>query len=98
VRSSIETVGADQALVLTLPVRSGATFLGTAPAIATVTVDGIDYEIGGSNNLTDFDQDVSEVVPALTGTPDMPDLNAGWTYRAFRLDGAIGGGSPRRST
>ncbi len=95
VRSRVETVGADQALVITLPVRDGATFAGTAPATASVAADGIDYEIGGSNDLLTFDQNVSEVVPALTGTPDMPALNAGWTYRTFRLDGAVGGGTPR---
>ena len=95
VRSRIETVGADQVLVITLPVRDGASFTGTAPAIANVAADGIDYEIGGSNDLVAFDQDVSEVVPALTGTPDMPGLNFGWTYRTFRLDGAVGGVTPR---
>jgi autotransporter-associated beta strand protein len=93
VRSRIETVGAGQALVITLPVRSGAAFTGTAPA--TATVDGIVYEISGSNDLSEFDQNVSGVIPALTGTPAMPGLNAGWTYRTFRLDGAVGGGTPR---
>lgn len=95
VRSRIETIGAEQALVITLPVRNGASFSGTAPAFATVAADAIDYEIGGSNDLVSFDQNVSEVVPALTGTPAMPGLNPGWTYRTFRLDGAIGGGTPR---
>ncbi len=66
-----------------------------APAVATVAADGIDYEIGGSNDLGTFDQDVSEVVPALTGTPELPGLNPGWSYRTFRLDGDVGGGSPR---
>ena len=95
VRSRLETVGADQALVITLPVRDGASFLGNAPAIASVAADGVDYEIGGSNDLLNFDQTVSELVPALTGPPDMPFLNTGWTYRTFRLDGAVGGGTPR---
>jgi autotransporter-associated beta strand protein len=95
IRSRIETVGADQVLVITLPVRDGASFTGNAPAIANVAADGIDYEIGGSNDLVAFDQNVSEVVPALTGTPDMPGLNFGWTYRTFRLDGAVGGATPR---
>jgi autotransporter-associated beta strand protein len=93
VRSRVETVGADQALVITLPVRNGAAFSGTAPAVATVAADGIDYEIGGSNDLMTFDQEVSEVVPALAA--DMPGLNTGWTYRTFRLNGAVGGGTPR---
>lgn len=95
VRSRVEAVGADNALVITLPVRSGATFDGTAPATAIVAADGITYEIGGSNELINFNQNVSEVVPALTGTPNMPGLNAGWSYRTFRLDGAVGGGTPR---
>ena len=92
-----EAVGADQALVITLPVRDGASFLGNAPAAASVAADGVDYEIGGSNDLLTFDQNVSEVVPALTGTPDMPLLNTGWTYRTFRLDGAVGADRRRRS-
>ena len=47
------------------------------------------------DDLVTFDQNVSELVPALTGAPDMPALNTGWTYRTFRLDGAVGGGTPR---
>ncbi|MCW1926600.1 autotransporter-associated beta strand repeat-containing protein [Luteolibacter arcticus] len=95
VRRRVETVGADQALVITLPVRQDAAFTGTAPAVATVAADGVTYEIAGSNDLSVFDQNVSEVTPALTGNPVMPDLNAGWIYRTFRLDGAVGGGTPR---
>lgn len=95
VRTRVETVGVDQALVITLPVRNGASISGAAPVIATVAGDGIDYEIGGSNDLVDFDQNVSQVVPALTGAPAMPGLNTGWTYRTFRLNGAVGGGAPR---
>jgi autotransporter-associated beta strand protein len=95
VRSRTETVGADQALVITLPVRDGAVFSAGAPAVGTVGAERISYEIGGSDDLAVFDQNVSEVVPALTGTPAMPTLNAGWTYRTFRLDGAIDGVTPR---
>lgn len=95
VRSRVEQVGDDRALVITLPVRDGASFIGTAPAIASVAADGVTYEIGGSNDLVGFDQNVSEVVPALTGMPDLPALSPGWTYRSFRLDGAVGGGTPR---
>ncbi len=95
VRSRVETVGEDQALVITLPIREDASFVGSAPAIATVEADKIDYEIGGSNDLVLFDQNVSEVVPALTGNPAMPELNTGWTYRTFRLEGAVGGEAPR---
>ncbi|MCW1884088.1 autotransporter-associated beta strand repeat-containing protein [Luteolibacter flavescens] len=96
VRSRIETVGGQQALVITLPVRAGATFDNTpGPGMdATVAADGVTYIIRGSNNLTAFDQGVSEVTPA--SAANMPPLSDGtkWTYRTFRLNGAI----PARGT
>lgn len=84
VRSRVETVGADQALVITVPVRNGAVFAGS-PA-KTATIDEIVYTIQGSNNLAAFDQAVSEIAASAAG---MPALNTGWSYRSFRLDGAI---------
>jgi autotransporter-associated beta strand protein len=84
IRSRIETVGADQALVITLPVRSGAIFAGT-PAKAA-TIDEVIYTIQGSNTLAAFDQVVSEIPESSAG---MPSLSTGWSYRTFRLDGAI---------
>lgn len=90
-RSRVETVGADQALVLTLPVR-GAPVFGGSP-FKTATADGVVYTIEGSNNLGAFDQGVTEVTPA--SVDGLPATDSGWTYRSFRLDGAIGGGTPR---
>ncbi|BCU79553.1 autotransporter-associated beta strand repeat-containing protein [Luteolibacter sp. LG18] len=90
-RTRIEQVGGDRALVVTLPVRNGASFTGAAPATATVASDGIAYEIGGSNDLVTFDQSVYEIIPALSGEPEMPTLHSGWTYRTFRLDGWLDG-------
>jgi autotransporter-associated beta strand protein len=84
IRSRIETVGADQALVITMPVRSGAIFAGT-PAKAA-TIDEVIYTIQGSNTLAAFDQVVSEIPESSAG---MPSLSTGWSYRTFRLDGAI---------
>ncbi len=84
IRSRIETVGADQALVITLPVRNGAVFAGT-PAKAS-TIDEVLYTIEGSNNLAAFDQGVSEIAVSAAG---MPSLSTGWSYRSFRLNGAI---------
>lgn len=84
IRSRIETVGADQALVITLPVRSGAVFAGT-PA-KTSTIDEVIYSIQGSNTSAAFDQAVSEIAESSAG---MPGLSLGWTYRTFRLDGAV---------
>ncbi|WP_265593941.1 autotransporter-associated beta strand repeat-containing protein [Haloferula sp. BvORR071] len=90
VRSRIETVGADQALVITLPVRSGATFSGTPSKSATI--DDLIYTVRGGNNFAAFDQGITEIAVSSTG---MPVLSTGWTYRTFRLDGAIGGATPR---
>jgi fibronectin-binding autotransporter adhesin len=84
IRSRIETVGADQALVITLPVRNGAVFAG-APAKSS-TIDEVIYSIQGSNTPAVFDQVVSEIAESSAG---MPALSTGWTYRTFRLDGAI---------
>jgi hypothetical protein len=93
IRARVETVGVDQALVLTLPVRGNPTFTGS-PA-KTATIDGVVYTIEGSNNLGIFDQGVSVVTPASEdGLPPMAP-GSGWSYRSFRLDGAIGGGTPR---
>jgi autotransporter-associated beta strand protein len=91
VRSQVETVGADQALVITLPVRNGASFTGLTSKSATI--DDVVYEIEGSNNLSLFDQGVTEIAVSSAGMPTP--LTTGWTYRTFRLDGAVGGATPR---
>jgi hypothetical protein len=67
-----------------MPVRSGAIFAGT-PAKAA-TIDEVIYTIQGSNTLAAFDQVVSEIPESSAG---MPSLSTGWSYRTFRLDGAI---------
>jgi autotransporter-associated beta strand protein len=93
IQSSMQTISAEKALVLTLPVRDGATFSGTAPAAATLVDELLEYRIEGTNNLVTFDQAVSEVVPAASS--GLPALDAGWTYRSFRLNGNVGGATPR---
>ena len=90
VRVRIEPVEGDLALVLTLPALDGAVFSGS-PA-KSATVGNVAYTVEGSNGLSVFNQGVTEF-PA---SPDgMPALHDGWSYRSFRLDGAIGGASPR---
>lgn len=84
VRAQIETVGTDQVLVITLPVRLGATFAGATSKAATT--DDVVYTISGSNNLSAFDQVVTEIAVSAAG---MPALSTGWSYRTFRLPGAI---------
>lgn len=86
IRSRIETVGTEQALVLTLPVRNGASFDNVPGPGLDATVDKLAYVIQGSNNLVNFDQAVTEI-PA--STTNMPTLSTGWTYRSFRLNGAL---------
>jgi hypothetical protein len=93
VRSSVETIESEEALVLTLPIRDGAEFSGTTPAVATLVADKLGYRVEGTNDLTSFDQAVSEVVPAVFTGP--PAADSGWTYRSFRLNGNIGGADPR---
>lgn len=90
-RSEVAAVGDDSAMLLTLPVFNGATFSGS-PA-ETATIGQLVYTIEGSNGLSVFDQPVSEVSPALA--EGLPTNGSGWNYRTFRLDGAVGGATPR---
>ena len=78
-------------LLMTLPVREGAVFSG-APAKSAV-VDGVVYQIEGSDGLTVFDREVTEVTPAMA--EGMPALRPGWRYHSFRLEGAVGAADPR---
>lgn len=88
----IASVGGQQALTLTLPVRtvvagfSGGTFL-------TATGDGVTYTIEAGDNLGTWGLDVDEVIgtDATAIQTDLPEIEDGWTYRTFRSPGAIGG-------
>jgi hypothetical protein len=91
VRARVEEVAGEQALVYTLPVRGTPTFTGSPSK--TAAVDQIEYSIEGTNGLATFDQAVSEVTPA--SSAGMPPVSSGWSYRSFRLDGAVGGNTPR---
>lgn len=94
VRARIETVGLDQVLVITLPVRNGTGALFAGATSKSATRDGLIYTIAGSNDLAAFDQVVTEITPASTIGMPTP-LGTGWTYHTFRLEGAIGGATPR---
>lgn len=91
VSAAVGTVAAENAMLLTLPVFYGATFSGS-PA-ESATIGQLNYQIEGSNSLAVFDQPVSEVMPAQS--EGLPVPGAGWGYKTFRLDGAVGGASPR---
>jgi beta-glucanase (GH16 family) len=86
-RSRMEEVSSEPLLVLTLPVREGAVF-GGSPAKSAV-VGALQYTIEGTTDLNAFDQGVIEIPARADG---MPELDAGWTYRSFTLDGAASKG------
>ena len=92
VRTRVTIVGGDPALVITLPIRGTPTnpaFTGSAGKSATV--DGVVYIIEGTDDLTHFDKVVTEI----TAETDMPvPVGSGWTYRTFRLEGAVGTTNP----
>jgi beta-glucanase (GH16 family) len=88
-RARIEETAGNPALVLTLPVRSGALF-GGFPA-KTAVIDQVAYRIEGSSDLNLFDREVIEIPANPAG---MPALAPGWNYHAFRLAGTPGDGSP----
>jgi hypothetical protein len=51
----------------------------------------VKYIVEGSNGLADFDREVMEIPARSEG---MPAPDSGWSYRSFRLDGAISGSTP----
>lgn len=91
-RSRIQTLDGSRALVITLPVRDDADFIGNAPAIATMLDDRLIYSIEGSNDLANQNQTVEEIS---IDTDDLPTLDEGWSYRSFRLTGVLNGAASR---
>ena len=89
--NKLATIGGDQVLTLTLPVRSGAVFADNAGAQVSALIDGIYYRIEGSPDLVNYTDTITEV----TGTDataiqtGMPALSSGWTYRTFRVSGTV---------
>lgn len=80
--------GVENAITLTLPIRTGAAFSGPGDLVSSA-IDHVIYKIQGSLTLGDFTSlDVTEVTPALS--TDLPGLSTGWSYRTFRLPGTPG--------
>ena len=76
-------------LTLTVAARTGASFTGNPSP--TATIDGVIYEIQGSQTLGSFTHAVTKtttLTPAQTGLPDIS--GSGWTYQTFRLEGSEG--------
>lgn len=84
----------DNAYTLTVPMRAGADFTGSAPGdLLSAALDGVIYRVEGSATLTSFPLDITEVTPALSAGMTIP--TTGWTYRSFRLPGAPGSPHPK---
>lgn len=82
------------AYTLTVAMRSGADFTGSAPGdLLSQPVDGVIYRVEGSATLDDFPLDITEITPALSEGMEEPD--AGWSYRSFRLPGSPGSQDPK---
>ncbi|MCW1916373.1 autotransporter-associated beta strand repeat-containing protein [Luteolibacter sp. GHJ8] len=88
--SKIATVGGVSSLTLTLPVRTGATFSGTTEK-TSAAINGVIYKIQGTETLSSYPLEVIEVTgaDATALQSGMPALSTGWTYRSFRLAGAV---------
>jgi len=77
-------------LILTVAVRTGTTFSSAgAPALSDATVDGIDYAIQGSTNLTTWTTAVTPVTQ-LAPPAGLPTIPAGYQYMSFSLNGSDG--------
>ncbi len=86
----IATVGADQVLTLTLPVRTGAVFSGTTEQVSAL-IDALIYHVQGAPDLATYTNVISEVTggAATTIQTGLPALSSGWTYRTFRTAGTV---------
>jgi autotransporter-associated beta strand protein len=88
----IATVGGSPTLIISLPVRTGATFSGATEQVSAL-IDGVTYKIQGSDELTTWNLIVSEVADPDKTTIEstLPAVNTGWTRRTFQSPGAITG-------
>ncbi|MGA0845734.1 MAG: beta strand repeat-containing protein, partial [Luteolibacter sp.] len=90
IRGRVVSVDGSSTLVLTLPIRSGASFSGATAQVSDL-IDGVIYSVEGSDQLITWDLVVSEVL----GTDktaieaDMPILENGWEYRTFQHPGVV---------
>ena len=88
----VASVGGSPTLVLTLPVRTGASFSGTTEQVSGL-IDGVIYRIQGSDELSNWNLAVSEVLGADKTSIEsgMPGLDGDWEYRTFQSPGSVTG-------
>jgi hypothetical protein len=93
--SKVATVGGNQVMTLTLPVRAVASFSPSSGDPVSALIDGIYYRIEGDVSLSTFADTITEVTggDATTIQTGLPALTAtgapGWTYRTFRHSGTV---------
>lgn len=88
VKEQRTTIAAVPTFTITLPVRTGAVFSGTA-GLTSAAIDGVIYRIQGSTDLANWNLALTEVTDA-TATAlqaGLPALDPGWSYRTFRTPG-----------
>jgi len=87
----VATVGGEQVLTLTLPVRTGATFSNSGGDQLSAPIDGVTYRIEGDGNLSSFADIITEVTggDASAIQAGLPALSTGWNYRTFRSPGTV---------
>jgi hypothetical protein len=88
----IGTVGVDQVMTLTLPVRTGAIFSASSGDQLSALIDAITYRIEGDSDLGGtFANTINEVTTGDESTiqAGLPTLSTGWTYRTFRDAGTV---------
>jgi hypothetical protein len=81
VLSTVVDLSGERHFAYTFAARSGVAFGGSGPLRGSR--DGVDYEVTGSGDLTNFILGLTEVTPAVaTGLPAAP---AGYSYYTIRL-------------
>jgi autotransporter-associated beta strand protein len=83
--------GGTKQMILTIAVRNGVTFaIPASPdvsAVSDATVDGLNYTVQGSSDLTDW---VAPVTPVPLVNPGLPTLPPDYHYASFVLGGSDG--------
>jgi autotransporter-associated beta strand protein len=79
----LTTLGQEEALTLTVPVRAGAVFSAGTSGSLKAEVDGITCIIEGSSDLENWTASVLEITPSLPS--DQPAIPSGYEYHTFRL-------------
>jgi autotransporter-associated beta strand protein len=85
----VATLGGNQVLTLTLPVRAGAVFNPDSGDQLSGVIDEIVYRIEGDKSLNPFADAIAEVTggdaTTIQDDLELPALSGdGWTYRTFR--------------